>query len=72
MEATENPTKDYYWSQAREPHFERRKKIMEAHPEVKGLFGINTRLKYWTVALVITQLTIAWFISEVNMIWFLV
>jgi sphingolipid delta-4 desaturase len=58
---------DYHWANEREPHFQRRKEIIQKHPEVTKLFGINPRLKYWTVALVVAQLTIAYF--AVNLHW---
>jgi len=59
---------DFYWVEDREPHFGRRKDILAAHPEVKELFGIDPKLKYTTVFLVIVQLTIALFINQLS--WF--
>lgn len=53
------PREDFYWVEDREPHFQRRKDILKAHPEVTQLFGINPRLKYVTIGMVIVQLTIA-------------
>lgn len=53
------PREDFYWVEDREPHFQRRKEILKAHPEVTKLFGVNPRLKYVTVGMVIVQLTIA-------------
>lgn len=53
------PRADYYWVNEEEPHYKRRKQILAAHPEVKELFGVNPRLKYTTVALVVVQLGIA-------------
>ncbi len=63
------PTKarnDFYWVEDREPHFQRRKEILAAHPEVKELFGIDPKLKYVTVAMVIAQLTIALFVHQLS------
>jgi len=65
------PKDDFYWVDDREPHFERRKAILAAHPEVKELFGINPRLKYWTFFLVVAQLTIALFIGQLSWLPFL-
>ena len=62
------PRQDYFWVEDREPHFQRRKDILESHPEVTKLFGTNPKLKYVTVALVIAQLTIALFIHRLS--WF--
>ncbi len=59
---------DYYWADDREPHFQRRKEIMKAHPEVTRLFGVNPRLKYTTIVLVAVQLTIGLFIGQLH--WF--
>lgn len=62
---------DFYWADDREPHFQRRKEILEKHPEVTKLFGIDPRLKYTTVVLVIIQLTIALFIGQLSWLPFL-
>jgi sphingolipid delta-4 desaturase len=55
--------KDYYWSEQKEPHFERRKLILQKHPEVKKLIGNDVRIAYITVGLVIIQLVSAIFIG---------
>ena len=47
------PKDDFYWVEDREPHFDRRKAILKAHPEVKELFGIDKSLKYWTTLMVV-------------------
>ena len=62
------PTNNFYWVEDREPHFARRKEILKAHPGVKELFGIDPKLKYVTVALVLIQLSIALFINQLS--WF--
>ena len=59
---------DYIWTDKSEPHHERRKAILEKYPEVRKLIGPDIRLAFITVALVIIQLTIAYFIDRVN-IW---
>ena len=59
------PRTDFYWVEDREPHFGRRKAILEKHPEVTKLFGVNPRLKYITVALVIIQLLTALYLPGV-------
>ncbi len=63
--------KEFYWSEEREPHFERRKEILEKHPEVKELYGIDKGLKYKTLALVIFQLATAPFIATLEWFWYL-
>lgn len=66
METAVKEKKDYYWVDDREPHFQRRKEILEKHPEVKKLFGTDPNLKYVTVGLVIVQMTIALFIHQLH------
>ena len=63
--------KDFYWSEEREPHFNRRKEILEVHPEVRELYGIDKGLKYKTLALVIFQLASAPFIAQLAWYWYL-
>lgn len=63
--------KGFYWSDEREPHFKRRKEILEKHPEVKELYGIDPGLKYKTLGLVIFQLVSAPFIAELAWYWYL-
>ena len=58
----------YYWADDREPHFQRRKEILEKHPEVTKLFGVNPRLKYTTALLVVIQLVIGPYIGVLH--WF--
>lgn len=57
---------DYYWSNEREPHFQRRKDILAKHPEVTKLFGIDPSLKYKTTALVALQLVVAYYAYLLN------
>lgn len=63
--------KGFYWSEEREPHFDRRKEILEKHPEVRELFGIDKGLKYKSLGLVIFQLASAPFIAELAWYWYL-
>ena len=55
---TRNKRNSFTWDDKREPHHERRKKIMNEVPEVKSLFGVDPLLKYKTLFLVIVQLLI--------------
>lgn len=66
------PQNDYYWVDNREPHFQRRKEIMKKHPEVTKLFGVDPNLKYWTIALVAVQMTVALFVGQLHWALFLV
>lgn len=50
---------DYYWVDYQEPHKERRKQILKAHPEVKKLFGKNPFLPWSTLIMVVIQVALA-------------
>ena len=63
--------KEFYWSDEREPHFERRKEILKKHPQVKELYGIDRGLKYKTLSLVIFQLVTAPFIAALDWYFYL-
>ncbi|MEZ4933061.1 MAG: fatty acid desaturase [Saprospiraceae bacterium] len=66
MTTPAEPRTDYYWVEDREPHFQRRKEILKKHPEVTKLFGVDPRMKYVTVALVVVQLTVALFVGQLH------
>ncbi|MEQ9310700.1 MAG: fatty acid desaturase [Balneolaceae bacterium] len=57
---------DFYWSDENEPHLERRKQILKKYPEVRELYGIDPKLKFKVIFLVIVQLTIAPFIFDLH------
>ncbi|MGL1886970.1 MAG: fatty acid desaturase [Reichenbachiella sp.] len=61
----------FFWSEEREPHFNRRKEILTSHPEVKGLFGISKALKFKTIGLVLVQLVSAPFIADLDWYFYL-
>ena len=50
---------DFYFSVEDEPHAVRRQKIIEAHPEIRQLFGPEWRTKYMVAATVALQTYIA-------------
>jgi sphingolipid delta-4 desaturase len=50
---------DFYWDTQKEPHVVRREQILENHPEVTKLYGINPMMKYTTTLLVIAQVAVA-------------
>ena len=52
--------RDFSWSQAPEPHAERRRALLLAHPEIRGLFGPCPRTKYVCAALFAAQLAAAY------------
>jgi sphingolipid delta-4 desaturase len=53
--------KDFYRSETDEPHAIRRKQILEKHPEIQGLFGHDSRPVPYVIALVLSQLVLAYF-----------
>lgn len=52
---------DFYRSDSEEPHVIRRKMILEKHPEIAELFGYDNRPIPYVVALVLSQIVIAYF-----------
>ena len=46
---------DFFWSDEEEPHAQRRKAILKAHPEISKLQGPEWRTKYITCALTAAQ-----------------
>jgi sphingolipid delta-4 desaturase len=71
MSAQSEKTKDFYWSDQRDFHFERRKKILVTHPEVRDLIGHDNKLIFKTIFLVILQLVSAYFIGRFNTLIFI-
>jgi len=60
--------KKFTWSSNPEPHDYRRKKIIEAHPEIKKLMGYDYRSKYICILLVASQTFLALIVP--NLDWF--
>lgn len=63
-------TNAFTWDQKREPHFERRKKIINEFPEVKKLFGVDRLLAFKVLFVVLLQLAIPVFFLPENPILF--
>tara|TARA_R110000737_G_scaffold80012_1_gene112059 strand:- start:2678 stop:3631 length:954 start_codon:yes stop_codon:yes gene_type:complete len=59
-------TQSFYWEKSREPHFQRRKQIMNEVPEVKKLFGTDPLLKYKAIFVLLLQLAIPVFFLPEN------
>jgi sphingolipid delta-4 desaturase len=47
-----------------EPHLERTRRLLKAHPEVRSLFGQDRSTAGWVVAIVALQTLIAWALRE--------
>ena len=62
---------DFYWSDEKEPHVERRKNILKKYPEIKKLYGYDHKLVYSTIALAIFQLAAGFFAVKLGTIYFL-
>lgn len=60
----------FYWSDEREPHFRRRKEILDKYPQVKELYGIDPGLKYKTLFMVAFQLISAPYIVQLDWYWY--
>ena len=61
----------FYWSEDREPHFQRRKEILASHPEVKELYGIDSFLWLKIVLMVAFQLISAPYIADLAWYYYL-
>lgn len=57
---------DFEWVGTDEPHASRRKLILERHPEIKQLMGVDPMFKYTVTAAVITQLVTFYLIRDVS------
>lgn len=57
---------DFTWSYTEEPHRSRRKEILAKHPEVKELFGVDPRSKYWVFLSVAIQFAAAWVLRDAS------
>lgn len=62
--------KDFIWQDQREPHFSRRKVILEEFPEVRKLFGIDKSLKFKAFFWMLLHLVISILLPE--NIWFFI
>lgn len=47
-----------------EPHLERTRKILEAHPEVRKLYGFTPSTAFYSFLLVVAQMVLAWVVSD--------
>jgi sphingolipid delta-4 desaturase len=56
--------RDFTWSESPEPHAERRRAMLAAHPEIRSLFGPCPRTKYVCAALVVAQLVAAYLLRD--------
>lgn len=55
---------DFTWSDAPEPHAERRRAMLRAHPEIRALYGPCPRTKYICTVLVLAQLLAAYLLRD--------
>jgi sphingolipid delta-4 desaturase len=60
----------FYRSEETEPHIIRRKQILEKYPEIENLFGNDPRPAPIVVAMVISQLAIAYYQNSLSWGWF--
>jgi len=62
---------DFHLSYTDEPHITRRKEILEKYPEIENLFGHDSRPVPYVLAIIASQLTIAYFQSTWSLPFFL-
>ncbi|MEO1022122.1 MAG: fatty acid desaturase [Bacteroidota bacterium] len=60
---------EYIQTDTIDPHVQRRKDILKQHPEVKSLFGRNRNTFYWISFIVLSQITIAFFVKDASIWW---
>ncbi|XP_049851418.1 sphingolipid delta(4)-desaturase DES1-like isoform X2 [Schistocerca gregaria] len=62
-----DPLKDTFtWVYDEEPHATRRREILREHPEIRSLFGIDTKSKYWITLTVSLQVLTAVFMRDAS------
>jgi sphingolipid delta-4 desaturase len=61
----------FTWSEQREPHAERRREMLLKYPEIKRLYGPCPRTKYICLALVATQILVAYALRDASWWWIL-
>jgi sphingolipid 4-desaturase/C4-monooxygenase len=61
---------DFAHSVAPEPHRSRTKALLQQHPEIRSLIGPNPRTFWYTLAIVLLQFGVAWFLATRS--WWLV
>jgi len=64
MGATVSRAPEFTWLQNDEPHATRRKLILEAHPEIKNLFGNEILTFPITVGIILFQFVMAYYLRE--------
>jgi sphingolipid delta-4 desaturase len=66
MGATVSRQPEFTWIQSDEPHATRRKLILDAHPEVKNLFGTEILTFPITVGIVLFQFAMAYYLQNAS------
>jgi len=57
---------DFEWTATEEPHAQRRTEILKKYPEIKELFGFDTRFKWVVTALVLTQFLMIYLVQDMS------
>lgn len=60
---------NYIQTDTIDPHVERRRAILKAHPEVKSLYGRNPATFGWILFLFFGQLIIAYLVKDASIWW---
>jgi len=56
--------KDFHWTYTDEPHATRRKEILERYPQIKELYGFDSKTKYVVTLALGIQLTLAYLLRD--------
>ena len=62
--------KDFFRSDSNEPHAARRREILSKHPEIEELFGADSRPVPYVLAIIASQLSLAYFQKDFSWIAF--
>eukprot|EP00741_Cyanophora_paradoxa_P013908 tig00020723_g13426.t1 len=63
--------KDYVRVDNNQMHFERRKQILEKHPEIAKLQGYDRQSAFWIVFIIVAQTALAYFLKDQTNYWIL-
>eukprot|EP01103_Thecamoeba_quadrilineata_P020475 TRINITY_DN8802_c0_g1_i1.p1 TRINITY_DN8802_c0_g1~~TRINITY_DN8802_c0_g1_i1.p1 ORF type:complete len:321 (-),score=41.89 TRINITY_DN8802_c0_g1_i1:171-1133(-) len=59
-------TSDFHWVLSEEPHASRRKLILAKYPQIKDLYGYDSRTKYLVLSVVLLQIFLSYYMSNAS------
>ena len=72
LNARSSGAREFSWSYTDEPHTTRRRQILEAHPEIRDLFGVEPLTFPIVVLILLSQLCMAYAVSGSSWLWIFV